>query len=236
MSRIRETFGNVPGIRIIDEPVDKWQRAGLLEAMYNKTLSANEFQLMALMSRVGPLLRAFYDKDVRLIITERSPWSDCHVFGAANFEAGSINHDNYLLTYSEVMSAFPVSLKCAFVLLDLPVDEAQKRINARNRKGETGNEADVASNGIPRAYMETLSTLHDRFAGQMREEKWPVWRVNAAVNATSVGDAIVSVVADVLAGCHEHEPTLLKQGGETTAYLLPTPLPVSPSSVCSATR
>ena len=67
----------------LEEPVESWIELGLVQGVYNGTLSPVAFQLAVLVSLIGPLLKAVL-KRPKLVISERSPFSSYHVFAKAN--------------------------------------------------------------------------------------------------------------------------------------------------------
>ena len=190
---VRRNFGASRGVVILDEPVEAWDAAGLLRAMYDGTLNRGSFQHMALMSRAGPLLKAINNPATNVIITERSPWSDCFVFGQSNLTG--IELTNYMFTFEQLMSAFPKTVVPAFVLVDLPIDVAQKRIRQRNRGAES---TDDDSEGIPEDYLKTLQAKHETFLTAMEAKDYVVHRVDAQEEPEIVGEKLVASVKELV--------------------------------------
>ena len=52
LSKVRTAFEGDPRVGVVDEPVELWKRSGLLQAVYDKSLSAAVFQ------RPSPLMIA----------------------------------------------------------------------------------------------------------------------------------------------------------------------------------
>ena len=80
---LKRIFDGKMGIAFVDEPVDEWIEEGFLAGMYDGSISTAAFQHMALQSLAGDLLKAVADWPA-VIITERSPFSNYHVFGKAS--------------------------------------------------------------------------------------------------------------------------------------------------------
>ena len=73
----------------LDEPVDDWQRVGVLDAMYRGLISLTSFQYMSLVSRFVQLTDALGGASVQeLYICERSPRSDAATFARIGVAAG----------------------------------------------------------------------------------------------------------------------------------------------------
>jgi len=142
-----------PDLVYVDEPVDAWERAGLLQGMYEGKLSHAVFQQQALMSRAGLLLEAI-QKGAQIIVTERSPWSDRHVFAEANL-TDTLEKKAYDLTFDFLMRALPKPVNLHLIYLSASVEELGKRIERR------GREAEVDSVAVDTKYLKRLNKLHE---------------------------------------------------------------------------
>ena len=144
-----------PDLVFVDEPVDAWERAGLLQGMYEGKLSHAVFQQQALMSRAGLLLEAI-QKGAHVIVTERSPWSDRAVFAEANL-TNRLEKKAYNLTFDFLMRALPKTVNLHLIYLSASVEELAKRIERRGREAEEEGVAKMGST----AYLKRLNTLHE---------------------------------------------------------------------------
>lgn len=147
---LEEELRDVPGIAFVEEPVKEWEAKGFLAKMYSGEISKGEFQHMVLMSLTGKLLKTLARGPYALIITERSPWSNYHIFGKANLEGESLELFEH--TWNDLLEGLPSQLDVRFLYLRTYVDEAQKRIAERGRPSEQK---------IPREYMQTLHDNHE---------------------------------------------------------------------------
>lgn len=68
---------------VVPEPVDEWVDRGFLQAMYNGTMHKGSFQLMVLSSLGGVVASAFQNPRTTLVVSERSIYSNFHVFATA---------------------------------------------------------------------------------------------------------------------------------------------------------
>lgn len=147
------------GIYYIDEPVDLWEKSGLLEAMYSKTINSAVFQIAALATRMAPLLKAVREGH-RLIVTERCPWSDIETFTKANLDESSVEFAAYKMAFDSLMTAMP-EYKLHIIYLQAPVDTLMERIDTRGRAAEKTNDTDARV--AMRAYLDKLQLRHDAF-------------------------------------------------------------------------
>ncbi len=151
MDMLKQLHRNDSRVVFVDEPVDEWNRLGLLDAMYDGRLDTGAFQLMALMSRIAPIQAAIVN-GAKLLITERSPWSDHLVFARCNLTGVAL--DNYSFANARMHEAL-ADLACidvTFAYLKCTVDEGMARSQERARK---------ADEAIPRAYMSALHEAHE---------------------------------------------------------------------------
>lgn len=96
---LRDKLRDEKDVGFLEEPVEKWMDAGLLQGFYRGELSAATFQLAVLMSLAGPLFSAACAKP-RLIVSERSPFSNFAVFAKANLAGAELAA--YAYTFKEV--------------------------------------------------------------------------------------------------------------------------------------
>jgi deoxyadenosine/deoxycytidine kinase len=145
----------------IGEPADEWSEQGLLGAMYDGTLSAGEFQLMALISRVTSIQLA---TGTRFIVAERSPWEDAHVFASTTLSG--IAKTNYNYAHAKLMQVLdPSIIRLVHIVLEVDDAVALGRIAVRNRGGE---------NTITSEYLQSLNEAYKTF-----DPPGEVFRVNA---------------------------------------------------------
>jgi deoxyadenosine/deoxycytidine kinase len=135
----------------LTEPATEWTTSGLLGAMYDGSLTPGEFQLMALVTRVTSLLQFV---DTPLIMAERSPWEDAHVF-ATNTLSG-IHQVNYDYVHDRLMKLWdPSPAEVVHIILEVDPDVALSRIATRARSGE---------GGITAEYLCTLNNAYRTFS------------------------------------------------------------------------
>ena len=180
---LRDRLGD--DVVILEEPVEKWMESGLLQGFYNGELSAPTFQMAVLVSLFGPLISAVLRKP-KLIISERSPFSNAGVFAKANLQGAELSA--YLYTLKELMAALP-EIKVTSVYLELSVETAMQRVRHRDRDTESA---------ISQDYMQLLHDLHDRLDGSLPEGSQFV-RIDAEGGKEDTLEALMQVVDRVMA-------------------------------------
>ena len=153
VEHLQKLFKDNKRVVVLPEPVKEWVDKGFLQGMYDGSISKGEFQHMVLMSLAGDLLKALAQKPTpALIITERSPWGNYHVFGKANLSGTS--HDLYKHTWERVLGGLPSELDVKYIYLQTKVDTIVERMKKRGREAEEG---------VPREYLEVLDGNHEDF-------------------------------------------------------------------------
>lgn len=181
---LRERLAEEEGIVFLEEPVDKWMAADLLQGFYRGELSAATFQLSVLMSLAGPLFSAACSKP-KLIVSERSPFSNFAVFAKANLAGAELNA--YAYTFKELLAAMP-PMKVTSVYLETTVETALDRTRARERDSESE---------IKEEYMQLLHDLHDRMEHALPDGSEFV-RVDANGEAGETADRLYEIVSEIL--------------------------------------
>jgi deoxyadenosine/deoxycytidine kinase len=200
----------LPFVKVLYERVEDWKAvmmqggdgkpSNMLACMYDGALSSAVFQMAILQSRFGTLVKALCDKEVRVVISERGPWSEKLVFAASNLA------DNEFAAYTYTQEAmlhelFPLAgpVAVSFLYLKLELDEAMARIATRGRAEEKS---------ITREYMQKLDDAHQRMELTLKKEGLGVpnlvgttkhVHVNASRTPIQVAEAIVESVEKLLA-------------------------------------
>jgi deoxyadenosine/deoxycytidine kinase len=157
LAKLQEIYVNDPSICFLQEPVDVWDsikdEAGvtILEKYYaNQKRYAFSFQMMAYISRIA-LMREALKKNYRVILIERSVYTDSAVFAKMLFDdkkIEEIEYKIYLRWVNEFIADFP-PVKYIYVRAEPTI--SQQRILQRGRLGET----------IPIEYLENCHKYHD---------------------------------------------------------------------------
>ena len=196
-----------PDLLYIDEPVDAWESAGLLEAMYKGTIPPGTFQIAALSTRMAPLLKAVREGH-RFIVTERCPWSDFEVFTKANLPEGSIELTAYKMAYDALMTAMPTPVYLYNIYLTAEVNTLVERMQTRARDAERTE--DDAAKESRRKYLEKLQDRHDHFFGLSAADlgvaSYVGVRVNSELSADQVAQQAEYNLTRILAVCHVDKP------------------------------
>lgn len=130
-------------VLFLDEPVEEWNTIkdvdgkNIIEKYYsNQEKYAFSFQMMAYISRLTLLKRAFESKKYKIIITERSLYTDKNVFCKMLYDDGLINLIDYKI-YNKWFDEFTDLLQnIHYVYLKTEPNIANERVLKRSRKGE----------------------------------------------------------------------------------------------------
>ncbi len=148
----------LPGVKVVYEPVEEWRSVivnresgeNLLGAMYSGEISHEAFQLSIMPHRVLKLQAALSDPATEVVVSERSPWSERHVFAKETLAPAAFSA--YVWAQNETLLATNVhDCEVSFCLLTLPASVAKKRIEERGRAEEGGVDVD---------YLEKLNVAH----------------------------------------------------------------------------
>jgi deoxyadenosine/deoxycytidine kinase len=207
LDNLRERFAESdPHVAFVPEPVDTWERHGLLQAMYSGELGRCPFQLMALTTRFTAVLEALNNNpESTLIITERSIFSDKACFAEVNLDRPA-ERAAYQASYEALRDALPKDIRTASVLLSAPMEVIRERIAKRNRAAEQGqpsdapetaseDEAGSTSGGIPTAYLQQLEDAHLDFFNSLDEHERRM--VDATQPPFAVADDVFNAINEM---------------------------------------
>ena len=149
LKALGEHFGEK--VRIVEEPVKVWEESGLLAECYDGTVSRATFQYVALATKTAELAEALRETPPeKLIIAERSPFSDAAVFAKAFLEE-EVEQRAYGVAHDAAMRTLG-PLDCGFLFLEgASTATLAERIRMRNRNGEASIDAGL---------LAKLETLH----------------------------------------------------------------------------
>ena len=144
----------------IEEPVDAWQggfASNLLDAFYHDMDRwAFTFQVVAFITRPKTWREIRTLTSHRLVVLERSVYTDRHVFAPMLHDLGAISDAEwqvYCGLWDFVVSNYCAEPDCIFYLRT-PAEVCLKRILTRGRDEESG---------ITLEYLRALETLHDKW-------------------------------------------------------------------------
>lgn len=161
LEHLKDKYKNNKKIIFLKEPVDEWStikdenNKTILEKYYiDPKTYAFPFQMMAYISRLSLLRKAFKENQNSIIITERSLFTDKYVFAKMLFDTKKINYISYqiyLKWFDEFSKDFPINY-IIYVKTDPII--CQERIKKRLRVGE-----DI----IPLDYLISCHEYHEEF-------------------------------------------------------------------------
>lgn len=175
LSRLKTLIGNLNGVEFVDEPVHEWVEHGFLQHMYDNSLNKCAFQHLVLMSLAADFGKAIVYKNPSIVITERSPVSNYHVFAKENLKG--IELEAYHFVWNRFMSVSPEHVQSHYVYLDAHVSSLVHRRTTRNRDGE----ADIS--------LEYMQAIHKRHTEWINSEANGI-----TVDANAPGEAVFEQV------------------------------------------
>jgi thymidylate kinase len=147
-------------IVFLQEPVDEWESIKdsngitMLEKFYqDQERYSFPFQMMAYISRLALLKNTVKNNPEAIILTERSLYTDKHVFAKMLYDSGKIedvNYQIYLKWFETFASDFPID---GIVYIRSNPEICKERIQKRSRTGE-----DV----ISLDYLSSCNMYHDK--------------------------------------------------------------------------
>ena len=152
-------------IVFVDEPVDEWLNIksngkNALELFYeDQEKNSFWFQILAYITRLRNLLETVKTNPNKIIITERSIYTDKYVFAQMLFDSGKIN-DIEFQTYNYWFDTFENDTKINVILyVNTHPEECMNRIKTRNRSEENSVE------------LEYLIGCHNKHVEWLKNEK-----------------------------------------------------------------
>jgi deoxyadenosine/deoxycytidine kinase len=172
LQNLKNYYSNNPNVVFLKEPVDEWEKIKdengntMLQKFYADQVKYSfPFQMMAYISRLKILrdtIASHKSDELLYIITERSLFTDKHVFAKMLHDEGKIEHVSYqiyLHWFDEFAKDFPVG---DIVYVNADPKKCHERIHRRARLGE-----DV----IPLAYLENCHKYHEEFLTNFQDHQ-----------------------------------------------------------------
>jgi deoxyadenosine/deoxycytidine kinase len=189
---LKQMYENVPSVVFVHEPVDEWEEAGLLRAMYDGTIDAGLFEVVALTTILRRLCTAIRDNpSAELVVAERCHSSVLNVFAKANL--AGVRMTAFQLAYQSIVTAsdlLAMTESISHVYLHAPLHTLVDRIKTRDR----GSESTIAS-----SYLASLQHRHDEWL--LRDSLTPcpdVFMVDATNAPMIVVDEVQQLVSKLL--------------------------------------
>jgi len=183
LKALGEHFGD--RVRIVEEPVDLWEDSGLLAECYDGTVSRATFQHVALATKTAALAEALRETpEEKLIIAERSPFSDAGVFAKA-FLDEEVEQRAYKVAHDAAMRTIG-PLDCSFVFLECASTATlAERIRTRGRNGESS---------IDMGLLAQLETLHTELKQTLQASGRTVLGLDCSADAAEVFNRAVAFI------------------------------------------
>ena len=158
LAELKTRYAADPTICFLEEPVGIWNTitdasgVTILEKYYaDQKRYAFSFQMMAYISRISVMRAALKENKYRLIVIERSVYTDSAVFAKMLFDDKKIEHVEYaiyLKWVNEFISDFP---PVKFIYVQAEPEVSFQRVGIRGRQGEI----------IPLDYLQSCHKYHE---------------------------------------------------------------------------
>jgi len=168
-------------VKAIYEPVKLWNDTGVLQYFYKDIPKhCYEFQTYSFITRIESVIEELYNnQDADVYILERSIWTDKYIFLELLKEAiGELRMSMYNKWWTMWSYIMPMRVD-KWVLLDTSLEESLRRINSRNRDGETA---------IDKEYQTNLYVKHIEFYDTLQKENKPVVIIDSNIMDTNLID------------------------------------------------
>ena len=164
---MQEKYQNNPNVIFVDEPVSEWNLIkdgdkSILELFYEDQAKYSfAFQIMAYITRLRKLLQVLENSSDKIIICERSIYTDKYVFAKMLYQQGHINEIEWQ-TYNYWFDTFKEKTKLSMIIyVNTKPEICFDRIKKRNRTGESN---------IPIDYLKHCHRLHNEWLDTNSEE------------------------------------------------------------------
>ena len=178
-------------IVFVDEPVNEWLNIksngkNALELFYeDQDKNSFWFQVLAYITRLRNLLEIIKQNPNKIIITERSIYTDKYVFAQMLFDSGKIS-DIEFQTYNYWFDTFEKETKINTILyVNTNPKECYNRIQIRNREEE---------NNIEQSY---LNDCHNKHIDWINNEKCNIVYINGHQNKENMKKEVLHFVNNI---------------------------------------
>jgi deoxyadenosine/deoxycytidine kinase len=159
--KLAEKYENDNDVHFLQEPVDEWKSivdedgVDIITNYYkDQKAYAFKFQMMAYITRLNGLKQIMNTSTHKVIICERSLYTDKNVFAQMLYDDGIIDEIGYTI-YNKWFDCFTDIMKdTKYIYLNTPPRVCDERIKIRNRTGEEG---------IPLEYLVKLHEYHENW-------------------------------------------------------------------------
>lgn len=151
---------NNTNVVFMEEPVDIWESIqdsngeNIIEKFYSNSKKYSfAFQMMAYISRLSMLKKLVSEHPNKVIICERSLYTDKNVFAKMLYDSKNIEeveYQIYLKWFDEFMDDLP---EIKFIYVQVDPEKSHERVQKRQRKGEN----------IPLDYLKTCHEYHEKW-------------------------------------------------------------------------
>ena len=195
LSALENKLGHRQDVCFLQEPIEEWKlitdenSTTILERFYKDKIKFSfPFQIMAYITRLSNLKKAYENPQYKYIFTDRSLFTDKCVFTQMLYDDGEINEIEYKIYNRWFLEFIDFSNTFRFVYLQTSPEKAFERVCKRARKGES----------IPIDYLAKCHEYH---------EKWLTVLKNVTIidaNQENTESVISNQIKDILLIAKQH--------------------------------
>jgi len=171
-----------PNYVTVTEPVEVWQKTGMLELFYQKQIDASSFQSMVSTTHFAKLFRAIGDAKDEVVICERSLLIGAQAFAdvcIGNYASRAA----HCISVKELASLLP-QIPTFYIYLDTPADKCMDRLRERNRDSERDLTVD---------YLKRIEASHCAFM-LLHEKEIPIMVLDGSKEKEAVARDCVTFI------------------------------------------
>jgi deoxycitidine kinase len=210
---------DIPGIMRMDEPVELWQKIGLLQAFYDELGNTDPnspkwrsftFQAMAFITRLLEYKKINW-KNYRCAVADGHILNDKMVFAENLSESGKITPEQ--MTYYRVMfdcwqQVVAEAIPYHVIYLRVPPATCEQRKDGRGRQEEKGIKLD---------YFQKLDARYEALVASLDKDRLTI--IDAKQPEEVVAGHAKAVVLDCIYKCNEdNRPPVLRLGKKNLAW------------------
>lgn len=185
---------NYNDIIFVDEPVDEWINIkdndgnNALELFYkDKEKNSFWFQILAYITRLRNLLNILENNNNKIIICERSIYTDKYVFAEMLYDFGLISNIEWT-TYLYWFDTFQNKTKLNHIIyIDTEPSICYQRIISRSRNEE-----------INKISLDYLQKCHEKHTKWLQNTQLPIYNINGNLSIDAIQKNILLILNELI--------------------------------------
>lgn len=182
-SSLLEALSTLPKCVVVTEPVDVWQKTGMLELFYQRKIAPASFQSMVTSTHFAKLFRhVTAASEDETVVCERSLLIGTQAFADVCIP-DSVSRTAHCICVKELATPLP-DVPTYYVYLDTSPEKCMKRLRERQRESERD---------VTVGYLEKVEKSHRTFL-ELHEKDVPIMVLDGAKTKDEVAQDFVELV------------------------------------------